>query len=76
MNQSESIRSTKYHVPRLRKQNSGLNANPYLVPGTLYNPLPYRRIPPKQSHAYHKLVRLVGEQVAFEHRPLVHVAEA
>ncbi len=69
---SKIVPSPKYpprragYVPRLRKQNSSHITNPYLVPGTLYNPLPYRRIPPKQSHAYHKLVRLVGGQVAFE----------
>ena len=33
----------------------------YLVLRTWYNQLPYRSIPPKQSIAHHKLMRLVGK---------------
>jgi len=43
--------------------------------GTSYF-LPDGRFATKQSIAYHKLMRLVWEQVAFEHRPFVHVSKA
>ena len=77
------VPSTMYQVQCTMYQDSGSRIQVkiriptlYLVLGTLYNSLPYRRIPSKQPVAYHKLMRLVGKQVAFEHRPLVHVAEA
>ena len=71
MNQSESIRSTKYHVPCTKTQEAEFRSKCESLLGTLYlvhslptagryNSLPNGCIPTKQSHADHKLMRLVG----------------